>query len=111
MGRRGRERRPSLGGSGDLEFERTLADAEADEASRRQRAVGPSERADECCICGHREFVLEAFMHVVDGRLRPDPVEVESLTCPECGREYEAVPAGEGRVLRGDFRGWADVGD
>jgi hypothetical protein len=111
MGRRGRERKPSPGGSSDFEFERTLADAEADQVATRERVGEPSEHADESCICGHREFVLEAFMHVVDGRLRPDPVEVESLTCPECGREYEAVPAGEGRVLRGDFRGWADVDD
>jgi hypothetical protein len=111
MGRRGRERTPAArGGSSDIEFERTLADAEAD-ASSHAPGDAASEGGDEACLCGHNEFVLEAFMHVVDGRLKPDPVEVESLTCPECGREYEPVPAGDGRVLRGDFRGWADLDD
>ena len=109
MGRKRQDRSPPA--TSDFEFERTLADAEADEVAARERADGPSDDADATCICGHGEFVLEAFMHVVGGRLRPDPVEVESLTCPECGREYEAVPAGDGRVLRGDFRGWADVDD
>lgn len=107
MGRRSRDRTPTSHGN-DFEFERTLADAEADAA---RSPVEGSSDDEAACFCGHREFLLEAFMHVVHGRLRPDPVEVESLTCPECGREYEAVPTGDGRVLRGDFRGFADVDD
>lgn len=107
MGRK-RHDRPRQPAAGHFELERTLADAEADEAALSEAVEG---EADTRCICGHGEFVLEAFMHVIGGRLEPVPVEVEGLTCPECGREYEAVPAGDGRVLRGDFRGWADLDD
>ena len=38
----------------------------------------------------------------------PEPIEVEALTCPECGREYEPILTGNGRVLRGEFRGYFD---
>lgn len=107
MGRK-RHDRPHTPAVNDFEFERTLADAEADAAASFEATEGS---ADTSCICGHTEFVLEAFMHVVGGKLEPVPVEVEGLTCPECGREYEAVLADPGRVLRGDFRGWADLDD
>ena len=50
-------------------------------------------------------------MQVVDGRPQPGFVEAESLTCPECSREYEPILADDGRVLRGDFLGWFDAGD
>ena len=57
------------------------------------------------CPCGHREFLLEGFWAVVDGLIQTVPVEVDALTCPECGREFEAVSLEDGRVVRGEFRG------
>ena len=73
--------------------ERTMAEAEQDTGGSR-------------CACGSGSFVLEAYLEVVDGRIAGDPVEVEALTCPECGREYEPVMLGEGKVARGDFIGF-----
>jgi hypothetical protein len=73
--------------------ERTLAEAEQDTGGTR-------------CVCGSERFVLEAYLEVEGGMLAPEPVEVEALTCPECGREYEPVLLGSGRVVRGDFRGY-----
>jgi len=96
-GGRGAER------SADIEFERTLAVAEEDAAT----AEGPqSSAAVTRCACGSDEFLLEAYLHVAGGVPRPDPVEVESLTCPQCGREYEAIVGKGGRILRGDFLGY-----
>ena len=80
------------------EGERTLADAEQDE---REGGVDAPTR----CACGSTRFVLEAFLEIDEGVMNPEPVESESLTCPECGREYEPIFAG-GRVLRGEFRGF-----
>src|SRR5579862_1644082 len=77
--------------SGD---ERTLAAAEEDEKGG----------GDEThCVCGSERFVLEAYLEVVGGMPEPEPVEVEALTCPECGREYEPILTGNGRVMRGQF--------
>ena len=76
--------------------ERTLADAE--QSSR--------EGAGERCACGSSRFVLEAYLEVDGGRVVPEPVEVEALTCPECGREYEPVLLDGGRVQRGEFLGY-----
>ncbi len=76
--------------------ERTLAEVEQDARE------GQGSR----CACGSTRFVLEAYLEVEDGRVTPDPVEVEALTCPECGREYEAILLGEGRVSRGGFLGY-----
>lgn len=81
-----------------FEGERTLADAEQDE---RESSQGSSTR----CVCGSERFVLEAFLEVEGGTPNPEPIEVEALTCPECGREFEPVFA-NGRVLRGEFRGF-----
>jgi hypothetical protein len=60
----------------------------------------------ERCACGSSRFVLEAYLEVEGGRVSPEPVEVEALTCPECGREYEPVLLTDGRVQRGDFLGY-----
>ncbi|HEY3448002.1 MAG TPA: hypothetical protein VGK67_16720 [Myxococcales bacterium] len=104
----------------DFEFERTLAAAEEDEvaapasapAPAPDQAEGPSAAtADERCTCGSSEFLLEAYLQVVDGRPRSELVEVESLTCPQCGKEYEAVQMEDGRVLRGEFLGHVDLDD
>ena len=76
--------------------ERTLAGAE--EAAR--------DAAGERCACGSSRFVLEAYLEVDGGRIVPEPVEVEALTCPECGREYEPVLLTDGRVQRGEFLGY-----
>lgn len=64
---------------------------------------------DRKCPCGSEEFVLEAFMHVVAGQIRPKPVEVEGLTCPQCGREFDVVEGEDGTVLRGEFRGFTEL--
>ena len=61
------------------------------------------------CACGGEEFVLEAYLAVIRGRPRREPLELESLTCPSCGREYEAIWLADGRVARGEFRGQTDV--
>ena len=76
--------------------DRTLADAERDARE------GQGER----CACGSGRFVLEAYLEVDGGRVLPDPVEVEALTCPECGREYEPILLGDGKVQRGEFLGY-----
>ena len=76
--------------------ERTLADVEQD----------AREGGSENCACGSGRFVLEAYLEVDGGRVSPDPVEVEALTCPECGREYEPILLGNGRVQRGEFLGY-----
>lgn len=83
------------------EGERTLAAAEADD-----EAEGAAS-----CACGSDSFVLEAYHEVRGGKLAPEPVEVEALTCPHCGREYEAVLLGEGRVQRGAFLGFFEDGE
>jgi hypothetical protein len=109
MGRRHdrRGRGESSGFAGDAEFERTLAAAE--EEAAQEGPTGPqSSAAVTRCACGSSEFLLEAYLHVVDGVPRPEPVEVESLTCPECGREYEAIMGESGRILRGDFIGYVE---
>lgn len=106
-------RRHERGGRGadrpaDAEFERTLAAAEEEAAV----AEGPqSSAAVTRCACGSDEFVLEAYLHVVGGVPRPEPVEVESLTCPQCGREYEGIVGEGGRILRGDFLGYVSDDD
>ncbi len=99
MGRNRGRREEQQGG---WEGERTMAAAEED---------ARLESSDTRCACGSDKFILQAFLEVKDGTLLPDPVEVEALTCPECGREYEAVAAEGGRVLRGDFLGYFDEGD
>lgn len=86
--------------------ERTLADAEA--AAEQDAGFG---NATDRCICGSTEYLLEAYLHVVDGKIDPKPVEVETLTCPECGREYEALLAENGGILRGDYVGQTDLDD
>jgi len=102
MARRGRQGERS---SHDFwESERTLADVEAEQAERPLLDDGGLR-----CACGSEEFLLEAYLHVVGGVPRPEPVEVETLTCPACSREYEAIQGEGGRILRGDFLGWADL--
>jgi hypothetical protein len=88
----------------DWENERTLADAEAEKADG-----DGAPASDSTCPCGSHEFALEAYFHVVDGVMRPEPLDIESLTCPHCGREYEAIRDEAGKYLRGDFRGYVDV--
>ncbi len=105
MGRRSRG--PSGPPPAPWETERSLAAAEA-EAGEREL---PGAASDLSCLCGGREFLLEAFLHVVDGVPKPEPVEVERLTCPDCSREFEAVQGEGGRILRGDFLGFADEED
>ncbi len=91
---------PSWGG------ERTLADAEEDALLEDgEQATG----GQAVCACGSEEFLLEAYMAVVAGAIQPKPVEVEQLTCPQCGREYEAIEGEGGRILRGEFLGYADL--
>ena len=55
--------------------------------------------------------MLEAYLEVDGGMPNPEPIEVEALTCPECGREYEPILTGNGRILRGEFRGYFDAED
>ncbi len=92
------------GGGTDWSTERTLADVE----SEREQA-GNLDAAGLHCACGSNEFLLEAYLHVVNGEMRPEPVEVETLTCPSCSREFEAIQGEGGRILRGDFLGYADL--
>ena len=82
------------------EGERTMADAEQDALEEQSAPAGGTR-----CACGSERFVLEAYLEVKAGVPGPEPIEVEALTCPECGREYEPILAG-GRVLRGEFRGF-----
>lgn len=107
MGRRHGRGGKDAGPDSNADFERTLAAAEQDAAL--DSATGPqSSAAITKCACGSGEFVLEAYLHVIDGRARPDPIEVESLTCPKCGREYEGIVGEGGRILRGDFLGFVE---
>lgn len=86
--------------------ERTMADAEED-AREEQSGAG----SETSCNCGSRRFVLEAYLEVDGGVPNREPIEVEALTCPECGREYEPILAGDGRILRGEFRGYFEDGE
>lgn len=109
MGRRGNKRSGHEPGQVDAtnwETERTLADAEADAEFKE---VG--EGSEATCPCGSEEFLLQAFLHVVNGVPKPEPVDVEGLTCPQCGREFEAIQGENGRILRGDFVGYAELDD
>ena len=81
--------------------ERTLAEVEQ----------GASEAGEERCACGSARFVLEAYLEVDGGVVNSDPVDVEALTCPECGREYEPIILQDGRVQRGEFLGWFEEGE
>ncbi|HXN84089.1 MAG TPA: hypothetical protein VN883_16535 [Myxococcales bacterium] len=114
MARRNRDRRGTSQQPEDWESERTLAAAEQDQAelAATQPAAtddAPGGAAVVTCACGGHEFLLQAYLHVVDGQPQGEMVEVEGLTCPQCGREYEAIPVAGGRVLRGDFIGYADL--
>ena len=102
MARRGRHGERSS--QSNWESERTLADVEAE---REEQPL--LDEAGLRCACGSEEFLLEAYLHVVGGVPRPEPVEVETLTCPECSREFEAIQGEGGRILRGDFLGYADL--
>jgi hypothetical protein len=112
------------------EFERTLADAEADALRPASLDDDPAFGGDEPledgevspqvpaapgeparCACGSEEFVLEAYLSVIRGKPQPEPLEVEALTCPQCGREYEAVWLESGLVARGDLLGQIDLDD
>ena len=105
MGRKGNRDRGGGAPPAAWESERTLAAAEQ-EAAEPAEESGPS--ADTACICGHRELLLQAFLRVVDGVMHPEPLEVETLTCPECEREFEAIQGEGGRILRGDFLSQSD---
>jgi hypothetical protein len=133
----GKKRRNQVGGNSDQtdwSGERTLADVEAEELAAREEArlaAGeiqieglPLERnlpsvetanaasaSSAKCACGSEEFLLEAYLAVISGRPQPEPVELESLTCPQCGREYEAIWLSDGRVARGEYRGQTDLDD
>ena len=85
--------------------ERTLADAEQDALEEQAAPAGGTR-----CACGSDRFVLEAYLEVNAGVPNPEPIEMEALTCPECGREYEPILAG-GKILRGEFRGFFEEED
>jgi len=108
MGRRGQSGR-SGGAStpSPWESERSLADAETEAEEFGEDAGG----SPTTCPCGSEEFLLQAYVHIVNGQARPGFVEVETLTCPQCGREFEAAEGEENRILRGDFIGYADLDD
>ena len=82
--------------------------AEAEQDALEDRSAPGSETR---CVCGSQRFVLEAYLEVDGGMPNPEPIEVEALTCPECGREYEPILTGNGRILRGEFRGYFDAED
>ncbi|HCF58741.1 MAG TPA: hypothetical protein DFS52_12210 [Myxococcales bacterium] len=103
MARRHGDRRQGQPAATDWESERTLAPAES------EAEAGFEEAGDTRCICGADEFLLEAYLQVVAGKPVPQPVEVETLTCPQCGREFEAIATEDGRVLRGDFLGQVEL--
>ncbi len=113
MGRRGRQHggKESRGAeSFDFSgFERTLADVEAEKQDERGESAPSSDPA--VCPCGSRTFALQAFLEVTDGRVGTRPVETDSLTCPECGREYEPVQLDDGRIVRGAYLGRVDLND
>ena len=94
MGRR-HDRDRSRNAPSSFEFERTLAAAEEEE----------SDSGGARCSCGSGELLLEAYVRVVDGRPQSEFVEVETLTCPQCGREYEAVQMEDGRIECGEYLG------
>ncbi len=116
-------------GSTDWSTERTLADVEAGRPRRSRRrdwrtcsrpllergernlpsVEAASEGVSARCICGSEELLLEAYLAVIGGRPQPEPVELESLTCPQCGREYEAIWLQDGRVARGEYRGQTEL--
>jgi hypothetical protein len=112
----GRKRRSagSDAGPAPFEFERTLADVEADQGpvdeveDEVEHVRRPAGGDDTRCICGHDELLLQAFFEVKGGVLAREPLDVETLTCPECSREYEAVLLEDGGVRRGDFLGFVD---
>lgn len=129
MGKRRRDREGPRSFT-DWSTERTLADAEADAAlaadeealqgapgldtpfeTARVPVAAPTavREAAARCACGSEEFLLEAYLAVIGGQPQPEPVELEALTCPQCGREYEAIWLADGRVARGDYRGQADL--
>jgi len=91
---------------GGWDGERTMAEAEQDALEDRS-APG----SDARCQCGSTRFVLEAYLEVDAGVPNPEPIEMEALTCPECGREYEPILAANGRILRGEFRGYFEEED
>ncbi len=103
MGRR-HENRKAPPSEQSFESERTLADAEEDRES-----AGRAD--DQRCPCGSTRFLLEGFFGVEDGRISAAPLELGSLTCPECGREFDAVQAEDGRVLRGELQGRVSLDD
>ncbi len=134
MGKKRRDRAPGNQET-DWSTERTLADAEADALAAREEArlssaneleiagsplarnlpspsveiAGAQSAPGAKCACGSEEFLLEAYLAVIGGRPQPEPVELESLTCPSCGREYEAIWLEGGRVARGEYRGQTDI--
>lgn len=89
------------------ETERSLADAEADHDLPREQPQ--ADASGGSCLCGSDELLLQAYFAVKGGVLAASPLEVEGLTCPECGREFEAVQLEDGRVVRGEFVGFADL--
>ena len=106
MGRRHSNRpQPGAQPQEPWEVERTLAAAEEDERE------APNAEGITSCTCGSNELLLEAYLQVVDGRALPVPVELETLTCPQCGREYEAIQAEDGRILRGGLLGTVELDD
>jgi DNA-directed RNA polymerase subunit RPC12/RpoP len=106
MAPRGNKRRTGPSDTTDWESERTLAEAEEGDAIE-----SDDDLSGRSCPCGSREFVLEAFLHVVEGRIRHEPIDVEALTCPHCGREFEAIESEGGEILRGEFRGQVELED
>jgi hypothetical protein len=105
MGRRGSRDRQGPPPS-QWETERTLAAAEQDAGD----ADGHLPSQGDCvCACGNGELLLDAFLRVEGGVIDPEPIEVESLTCPECGREYEAIQVEGGRVARGELLGQTNL--
>ncbi len=95
----------------DWETERTLEAAESEEAFDTSDTPAATDSAATACICGSRELLLQAYFAVADGLLAREPLEVEGLTCPQCSREYEAVQLEDGRVVRGELVGFADLDD
>ncbi len=83
--------------------------AAAEEDAREQGS--PTQTGAVRCACGSDSMLLQAFVQIVDGRPQPGFVEAETLTCPECSREYEPIQTDDGRVLRGDFLGYFDAGE
>ncbi len=109
MGRRRRES-GNHSDATDWASERTLADVEQEQQDQ-QRAGEQGQGTDTTCGCGASDFLLEAFLHVANGAIDPVPVEVGSLSCPDCGREYEAIRREDGRIVKGDFLGFVEPAD